>query len=85
MPDNPYLLTGVEADALPYTEEAGRSRLRDLLQRTLDEGVFVDLYFHQVPPENTDAFRETLTIVAEFRDRVLPYHQLYAVFARVVF
>lgn len=85
MPDNPYLLTGVEADALPYTEEAGRSRLRDLLQRTLDEGVFMDLYFHQVPPENADAFREALMIVAEFSDRVLPYHQLYPVFARAVF
>jgi hypothetical protein len=30
-------------------------------------------------------FRETLAVVDEFRDRVLPYHELYPVYARSVY
>jgi peptidoglycan/xylan/chitin deacetylase (PgdA/CDA1 family) len=84
-PENPYELTGLEAANLPFTSVAGRDRLRDILQRTLDEGLFVDLFFHQIAPEDVDALRATLTVVAEFRDRVLPYHELYPIWARAVF
>ncbi len=55
-----------------------------MLQRTLDEGRFLDVLFHQIPPANVPALRETLTIIDTFRDRVLPYHELYPKFARVV-
>jgi uncharacterized protein YjdB len=84
-PSNPYDLTGIEADDLPYTTVAGRDRLRALLQRTADEGAFLDVYFHHLPPENVDALRATLAVVDEFRERVLPYHELYPRFARSVF
>lgn len=84
-PSNPYDLTGIEADDLPYTTVAGRDRLRALLQRTADEGAFLDLFFHHLPPENVDALRQTLAVVDEFRGRVLPYHELYPRFARSVF
>jgi peptidoglycan/xylan/chitin deacetylase (PgdA/CDA1 family) len=77
MPNTPFELTGMEADTLPYTTAAGRERLRALLQRTVDEGAFVDVFFHQVPPENLGALRETLSVLDEFRDRVLPYHELF--------
>lgn len=85
MPTNPYDLTGMEADSLPYTTVAGRDRLRAMLERTVNEGVFLDLFFHQVPSANVAALRETLIVLDEFRDRILPYHELYPKFARVVF
>ena len=50
-----------------------------------DEGAFLDLFFHHLPPGNVDAFRATLAVVDEFRERVLPYHELYPAFARSVF
>jgi peptidoglycan/xylan/chitin deacetylase (PgdA/CDA1 family) len=84
MPSLPYNLTGMEADSLPYTTIEGRDRLRALLQRTVDEGVFIDLFFHHMPPERVGALRETLAILDEFRDRVLPYHELYRESARMV-
>lgn len=84
-PSNPYDLTGIEADDLPYTSVAGRDTLRDLLQRTADEGAFIDVFFHDLPLANVDAFRETLAVIDEFHDRVLPYHELYPSFARSVF
>jgi peptidoglycan/xylan/chitin deacetylase (PgdA/CDA1 family) len=85
MPDLPFELTGIEAEFLPYTTALGRQELRDLLQRTADEGAFVDVFFHQVMPTDTAAFRLTLEVLDDFRDRVLPYHELYPAFARGVF
>jgi peptidoglycan/xylan/chitin deacetylase (PgdA/CDA1 family) len=84
MPSLPYDLTGMEADSLPFTTVEGRERLRAMLQRTVDEGVFMDLFFHHMPPERVGALRETLAILDEFRDRVLPYHELYRESARMV-
>lgn len=84
-PPNPYDLTGIEAESLPFTSVAGRDALRALLQRTVDEGAFVDVFFHHLAPADVDAFRETLAVIDEFRDRVLPYRELYPRFARSVF
>lgn len=84
-PDNPYELTGIEAEFLPYTTVEGRNRLRDLLQRTATEGAFLDVFFHQIPAADVDAFRATLEVIDEFRDRVLPYHELFPIWARAVY
>lgn len=83
-PDNPYELTGIEAEDLPYTTAAGRDRLRTILQRVTSEGAFVDVFFHQIPPENVADFRATLEVLDEFADRVLPYHELFPIWARGV-
>jgi peptidoglycan/xylan/chitin deacetylase (PgdA/CDA1 family) len=83
-PPNPYDLTGIDAESLPYTTVQGRDRLRALLERTLAEGVFLDVYLHHLPAGNVQAFRDMLTVVADFRERVLPYHELYPRFARAV-
>ncbi|MBT8488812.1 MAG: polysaccharide deacetylase family protein [Gemmatimonadetes bacterium] len=85
MPDRPFDLTGFEGDDLPYTTTMGRDRLRTLLQRTLDEGAFIDLFFHQIPAANAADFQALMDVVDEFRERVLTYDQLYPVFARGVF
>ncbi|HSH76047.1 MAG TPA: polysaccharide deacetylase family protein, partial [Longimicrobiales bacterium] len=82
MPSNPFGLTGIEGDELPFTSVEGRDRLRAFLQKTVDEGAFIDLFFHHLEAADVDAFRETLQVVAEFRDRVLPYHELFPRVAR---
>jgi hypothetical protein len=84
MPDDPHQLTAREAELLPYTTTAGRDELRTLLQRVVFEGGFLDIFFHQVPPENVDGLRELLLVLEEFRDRVLPYHQLLPILPRTV-
>ncbi|MEM7417009.1 MAG: Ig-like domain-containing protein [Gemmatimonadota bacterium] len=83
-PPNPYELTGIDVDQLPYTTAEGREILRDMLQRTADEGRFLDVLFHQIPAGNVAAMRATLEIIEEFRERVLPYHELFPIFARTV-
>jgi len=84
-PSDPYNLTGVEADFLPFTTVGGRDALRAKLQRTVHEGAFLDIFLHHLAPADVDAFRETLAVVNEFRDRVLPYHELYPAYIRTVF
>lgn len=84
-PDNPYDLTGIEGPNLPFTTAAGRDRLRAILQRTMDEGRFVDVFFHHLDAADVDAFRQTLAVIDEFRERVLPYHELYPRYARTIF
>jgi uncharacterized protein YjdB/peptidoglycan/xylan/chitin deacetylase (PgdA/CDA1 family) len=86
-PSNPYDLTGIEADELPYTTPAGRTALQEILQRTVSEGAFIDVFFHKVLDLDVPAFRLTMDILNDplFRDRVVPYHELYPRFARSVF
>ena len=84
-PSNPYELTGIDVEQLPYTTTDGRAYLQTLLQRAMDEGRFIDVLFHQVEVADQAAFRATLTIIDQFRDRVLPYHLLYPEFARAIF
>jgi uncharacterized protein YjdB/peptidoglycan/xylan/chitin deacetylase (PgdA/CDA1 family) len=85
MPSLPFELTGVEAELLPFTDQAGRDSLRTILETTTSQGKFVDVFFHQVMPADTAAFRMTLEVLNDFSDRVLPYHELYPAFARGVF
>ena len=85
MPEQPFHLTGIPADDLPYTTGEGRDRLRDLLARARDEGRFLDVFLHQVPPENVDAFRALLEVLAEFGGLVRPYHELFPVEPRTVY
>lgn len=84
-PDNPYRLGGVDALKLPFTTAAGRDALRAFLQRAIDDGSFIDLYFHMMPLADVPALRATLEVVDDFRHRVVPYHELYPLFARTVF
>lgn len=84
MPDLPYHLTGLEADTF-YTWPEGRAYLRSLMQRAVDEGAFLDLFFHQIPPETVEDFRAFLADLHSFGDRVLPYHELFPPEPRTVF
>jgi peptidoglycan/xylan/chitin deacetylase (PgdA/CDA1 family) len=84
-PSFPFELTGIDMDQLDYTSTAGRAQLRVMLQRTLDEGRFLDILFHKVPAANISGFTATLAVINDFRDRVLPYHELYPQFARPIF
>ena len=75
-PSDPMMLTAIEADSLPYTTAAGRDSLRSTLDRFLAEGRFVEVFFHRVPTEHRDAFRKTARVLAEYRERLRPYHEL---------
>jgi peptidoglycan/xylan/chitin deacetylase (PgdA/CDA1 family) len=83
-PSLPFALTGIDATELPFTTQPGRDRLRAILQRTVTEGKFVDVYLHHLPSGDVPAFREMLDVIDDFRERVLPYHALYPRFARTV-
>ena len=74
---NPYGLTGYEPEYAPYTTAEGRAATRAVMQKAVDEGKFVDIFFHQIPDANLAAFREMVTIIAEFKPYIRTYPQLF--------
>ena len=74
---NQYGLTGYEPEYAPYTTPEGRAATRALMQRAVDEGKFVDIFFHQVPAENAAAFAEMVKIMAEFKPYIKTYATLF--------
>lgn len=76
-PDNPYSLTSLEAEFAPFTTEAGRLVLEQQIETALTNGMFVDILFHDITPEDFAAFQETVAMLARFRRNVRPYHELF--------
>jgi len=54
----------------------GRSRLRNLLLQVVAEGKFLDVFFHDVLPEDVPDLRLTMEILAEFRPYLITYAML---------
>jgi hypothetical protein len=54
----------------------GRTRLRNLLLDVVAEGKFIDVFFHDVVPEDVPDLRLTMEILAEFRPYLITYGML---------
>lgn len=76
-PTDPYALTAVEPEFLPYTTPEGRETLRQLLARVAEKGEYIDVFFHQIPDEDVDDFRKLVEIIAEHKALVRPFHELF--------
>jgi hypothetical protein len=77
MPTDPYALTAIEPEFLPYTTAEGRQILRRYLDRVARSGEYLDVFFHRIPDEDLDAFRKLVEIMAEHRDLIRPFHELF--------
>jgi hypothetical protein len=84
-PSDPYALTSIEPmkstperpTPFDHTTVAGRELIRSYLDRVTARGEFVDIFFHRIPAEEAEAFAELVRILAEYKDRVRPYHELF--------
>lgn len=76
MPDEPYALTALEAETTPMATEEGRELIRSFLERAVEEGYFIELFFHDIGEDMLEDFRLTMEIVAEFGEHVVPYDEL---------
>ena len=54
----------------------GRTRLRNLLLDVVAEGKFIDVFFHDILPEDVPDLRLTMEILAEFRPYLITYGML---------
>jgi hypothetical protein len=85
MPADPYALTSIEPmkstpkrpTPFDHTTVAGRNLIRSYLERVTERGEFVDIFFHQIPPEEAAAFAELVKLLAEYKEWILPYHELF--------
>ena len=76
-PENPYGLTSIEAEFVPYTTEAGRTALVAQIETLLKAGKFVDLMFHDISAADQAAFEATMAALAQFGSANVTYHQLF--------
>jgi peptidoglycan/xylan/chitin deacetylase (PgdA/CDA1 family) len=82
LPDEPYGLTALEAEFAPMSTEAGRAFIREMMERAVEEGLFFELFFHDVTEEMLPGFLLTMEMVAEFAENVVPYDQVLETFVR---
>lgn len=78
-----HRLAGVDVtnyDGLPssynFRTAAGRTALRTLLEQVVAQGKFVDVFFHDIVPDDVADLRLTLQILAEFRPYLVTYAAL---------
>lgn len=78
-PADPFALTAIEPERPPFdfTTSEGRELLRTFLDRVVAERLFIDIFFHQIPPAKADSFRELVELLAEYKEWILPYHELF--------
>ena len=76
-PTDPYGLTSIEAEFAPFTTEAGRALMEQQIAAVLADGKFVDIFFHDIGPQDVDAFQQTVAMLAKFKDNIRPYHELF--------
>lgn len=76
IPDDPYGLTAYEAEDAPLTTEEGRAVIREMVERSVEEGRFFELFFHRVPEEMEEGFRLTMEILAEYSEHVVTYDEV---------
>lgn len=63
----PMDLTGYEPEFAPFTTAEGRAQTVEYVKRAVQEGEFVDLFFHRVTPEQLPAFRQLMTDLVQFK------------------
>jgi peptidoglycan/xylan/chitin deacetylase (PgdA/CDA1 family) len=73
---DPYNITAFEPEFAPYTTVQGRAATRGYLDRAVQDGKVIDIFFHQIPTENIPAFREMVKILAEYKPYIKTYDQI---------
>jgi peptidoglycan/xylan/chitin deacetylase (PgdA/CDA1 family) len=79
-PADPYGITTLDASAMLRTAE-GRAEIMDRVRAAIDGGYLLDLMFHDVPPEDVEAFQALVDGLAEVSHRVFTWAELYPVAA----
>jgi peptidoglycan/xylan/chitin deacetylase (PgdA/CDA1 family) len=63
----PYDLTGYEPEWAPFTTEAGRAETISVIREVVQNGEYVDVFFHKITQSQLPAFRELMRQIAEYK------------------
>ena len=76
-PASGYDLTGFEPEYAPFTTAAGRTATMRHVERAVNEGEYLDLFFHQITAEQLPAFRTLMQQVAQYKANVKTFGQAF--------
>lgn len=79
---NPYGLTALEPLAPGADFATSLSDLRRYLAMVRRNGRFIDVFFHRVEPADVGRFEQIVRVLAEYRDVIRTYDQLFPVRGR---
>jgi hypothetical protein len=76
-PRDPYALAGYESEFAPFTTGAGREITMDYVERAVQNGEYLDLFFHRITPEQVAAFDALMKEIATHKANVRTFSQLF--------
>lgn len=76
-PRDPYALAGYESEFAPFSTADGRDQTMEYVERAVQEGEFLDLFFHRIETNQLADFEELIRRVAAHRANVRTYGQLF--------
>jgi peptidoglycan/xylan/chitin deacetylase (PgdA/CDA1 family) len=63
----PLDLTGYESEFAPFTTAEGRAKTIAYVKRAVDEGYFIDLFFHQISDAQLPAFKQLMAELVKYK------------------
>jgi hypothetical protein len=79
----PYDLTGYEPQYAPFTTAQGRAKTIAIIRHVVEEGLYVDIFFHKITAAQLPAFRTLMTEIAQFKASLRTFGQFSAAPASV--
>lgn len=76
-PTDPFALTAHEPEFAPFTTEEGRQKTLEVVARAVGEAKFLDIFFHDIKPEDAADFERLIEGLAEFKDWIRTYDELF--------
>jgi peptidoglycan/xylan/chitin deacetylase (PgdA/CDA1 family) len=75
---DPYNITAFEPEYAPFTTADGRALTMEKIQYAVENGKFLDVFFHHVTPEQKAAFTTLMTeIVNKYKANIVTYDQIF--------
>lgn len=71
-PDDPYGITALDASAMLRSAD-GRADILRRVDEAIEQGMLLDLMFHDIPPEDVEDFQVLVDDLAPYRDRVFTW------------
>jgi len=75
---HPLDLSGYESEFAPFSTEEGRQLTMDYVERAVRESEFIDLFFHQITPEQVPAFKQLMTDLLTYKANVRTWGEFSA-------
>ncbi len=73
----PHDLTGFEPEYAPFKTAEGRALTMSYVKRAVDDGKFIDLFFHRISTADKPAFAQLMKEIAVYKANIRTYDDIF--------